>query len=111
VGPPATAQATAHVLAGQDGLPILKRGVYICFRRQELKAMCETRASYHSSSEKLFRLKAELGTVQKLSRSLCSRETLKRKILESGRAVREGREGMVKLKQNFRLFGKKTKTC
>jgi enhancer of polycomb-like protein len=88
----------------------IKNESYICFRRRDVKAMRKTRASQQSSSEKLFRLKAELETVQNLSRSLCSRETLKRELLECGRAVWEGREEMVELKEKFRLFQKKTKT-
>ncbi|KAN0131217.1 hypothetical protein V8E53_010921 [Lactarius tabidus] len=62
-------------------------------KRRNIKAMCKTRASQASSSDKLLRLKQELATAAELQ--------LERKAAQQANAVWEKREDLASLKRKF----------
>ncbi|KAJ8579381.1 hypothetical protein M405DRAFT_848265, partial [Rhizopogon salebrosus TDB-379] len=80
---------------------------YICFRRREIKAVRETRASQATSSDKLLRLQSELTQGLELAKTLLSRENLKRDYTQQTLQVWDKRLEFIELKRKFPSLGTK----
>jgi len=78
---------------------------YVCFRRREVRQTRKTRARDTQSSDRLRRLRKEIEEARQLVQQTCSREVLKRELLNVERSVFEQRG---KLKDTKVRMGIKT---
>lgn len=83
----------------------MKNESYICFRRRDTKAIRKTRAAQVSSSEKMLRLKGEIGHATELARTVLQREVMKKDAHLDAKAVWEKRISFLELKRKFPLMG------
>ncbi|KZS93199.1 hypothetical protein SISNIDRAFT_486115 [Sistotremastrum niveocremeum HHB9708] len=80
---------------------------YVCFRRRDVKPIRKTRATSTPTTDKLTRLRAELGQALNLARSVLQREEFKGEQAAESQSVWESRLRFVDLKRQYPGFGYK----